>query len=153
MARKAKPAAKAKPDASASGLAARVREAPQLAEAKAARERLAELLKSDKKAGTRLKALLAPKSRALALIEGIADGSPFLWEIAQSDPAGLADLLEHSPEESLDRIAGIGAKAARTMKSEDGLMRALRKMRREAALSLRLPISALSGPWLKSRTP
>jgi [glutamine synthetase] adenylyltransferase / [glutamine synthetase]-adenylyl-L-tyrosine phosphorylase len=138
MARKAKPAAKAVPDASASGLAARVREAPQHAEAKATRERLAELLKSDKKAGTRLKALLPPKSRALALIEGIADGSPFLWEIAQSDPASLADLLEHSPEESLDRIAGIGTKAARAMKSEDGLMRALRKMRREAALLIAL---------------
>ena len=124
--------------AQASSLASRVREAPELADAKAARERLAELLKSDKKSGARLTALLAPKSRALALIEGVADGSPFLWEIARSDPAGLADLLDHAPEASLDRIVDIGVKAVRSARSDDGLMRALRKMRREAALLIAL---------------
>ena len=138
MARKAKSASKMLPRPGGLGLAERVREAPYLTDSIAASERLAELLKSDKKAAARLTPLLAPKSRALALIAGIADGSPFLWEIARSDPVGLAELLEQAPEASLARIVETGAKAVRTAKSEDGLMRALRKMRREAALLIAL---------------
>jgi glutamate-ammonia-ligase adenylyltransferase len=138
MARKVKPTSKKLPRPGGPGLAERVREAPYLTDSVAARERLAELLKSDKKAAARLTPLLASKSRILALIEGVADGSPFLWEIARSDPTGLAELLEQAPEASLARIVETGVKAVRGARSEDGLMRVLRKMRREAALLIAL---------------
>src|SRR5690606_29822896 len=49
-----------------------------------------------------------------------------------------AGLLEDAPEASLERIVAAGAKAVRAVKNEDGLMRALRGMRREAALLIAL---------------
>src|SRR5688572_15484029 len=83
-------------------LSARVREASRLNDAEAARERVDELLVG--KPGARLKALLPPDSLPRRLIEGIADGSPFLWDIVRADPAVLATLLEQLPEASLDRL-------------------------------------------------
>ena len=145
MARKPKAAAKGSIDARALGLAARVHEAPRLADAKAARARVDELLKSDKEAGLRLAVALPEKSKARALLEGIADSSPFLWEIAKSDPRALAQLLEASPEASLVRIVEAVGKPARAAKSDDAVMRALRKMRREAALLIGL--TDIGGVW------
>jgi len=119
-------------------LAGRVRAAPLLSDAQAARERLGDLLQSDKKVAARLNAVLPAESQALALVEGVADGSPFLWDIARADPASLAALLEQSPEASLDRIVETADAAVRAAKDEDAVMRALRLMRREAALLIAL---------------
>ncbi|MEX0589684.1 MAG: bifunctional [glutamine synthetase] adenylyltransferase/[glutamine synthetase]-adenylyl-L-tyrosine phosphorylase, partial [Xanthobacteraceae bacterium] len=128
-----------------SGLAARVRETPRPSDAKGAREKLADLPKADRKTAARLEALIPEKSKARALVEGIADGSPFLWEIAKSDPAGLAALLETDPEASLASIVETATKAARTAKNEEIVMHALRKMRREAALLVAL--ADIGGVW------
>jgi glutamate-ammonia-ligase adenylyltransferase len=125
----------------ANGLAARIRESPQLADAKAAHGKLDALLKS----GRPLAALIPARSRARALIEGIADGSPFLWDIAFADPAALAALLKAAPEASLARIVQAAAEAARAARSEDEVMRALRRMRREAALLT--AIADIGGVW------
>jgi hypothetical protein len=38
------------------------------------------------------------------VLEGLAEGSPFLWEIACADLAGLRALLAGSPEQELARI-------------------------------------------------
>jgi len=126
-------------------LAARVREAPRLEDAKAAKERVANLLKSDEKAAARIEALLPAKSKARALLEGVADHSPFLWEIAKSDPGILAALFEETPEASLARVVASGAKAVRAAKDEETAMRALRQMRREAALLIAL--ADIGGVW------
>ena len=127
------------------GLAARIRAAPRLSDAKAARAHLDELLKSDKKAGSHLREVLPEKSKVRALLEGVADGSPFLWEIAKSDAAALALLLAASPETSLVRIIDAAGKAVRIAKKDDAVMRALRKMRREAALLVAL--CDIGGVW------
>src|SRR5690606_16077131 len=126
-------------------LAGRVRAAPLLSDAAAARGRLGDLLQSDKKTAARLAAVLPAQSDALALIEGAADGSSFLWDIARADPAALAALLEQSPEASLDRIVEAAGAAARVAKHEDEVMRALRLMRREAALLVAL--CDIGGVW------
>jgi glutamate-ammonia-ligase adenylyltransferase len=124
-------------------LAARVRETPRLSDADAARERLDKLL-VDKSAGS-LKPLLASDPSTRALVEGIADGSPFLWDIVRADPAVLAALLKRSPETSLDRVVGVGIEAVFSAKNEDDVMRALRQMRREAALLIAL--CDIGGVW------
>lgn len=129
----------------APGLAAQIREAPQLSDGAVAQERVADLLKSNRKAAATLEALLPQGSAARALIEGIADGSPFLWEIAQADPAALAALLGAPPEASLARIIDTAAGAARKAKSADAVMPALRRMRREAALLV--AICDIGGVW------
>ena len=119
------------------GLAARIREVPQLSAPEEARERVADLLKSGDDSA-RIEALLAPASKARALIEGVADGSPFLWEIVRADPAALAGLLEEEPEASLARIVANAREAVSGATSADEVMRALRRMRREAALLIAL---------------
>jgi [glutamine synthetase] adenylyltransferase / [glutamine synthetase]-adenylyl-L-tyrosine phosphorylase len=129
----------------ASSLALRVRVAPELADQKAARERFEDLLQSGKKTGARLQALLPPGSRALALIEGTADGSPFLWDIARADAEALVALLEESPEASLDRIVADAVKAVQVAREDETVMRALRQMRREAALLIGL--ADVGGVW------
>src|SRR5688572_4862430 len=86
------------------GLAARIRETPYLSDAEAAKSRLTDLLKSDRKAAARLEPLILPKSKARALLEGVADGSSFLWSIVQTDPGILVSLLEAPPESSLTKI-------------------------------------------------
>jgi glutamate-ammonia-ligase adenylyltransferase len=122
--------------AEAAQLSARIGEAPVLSDAAAASARLNELLVDVK--GKRLQALLPQGSKSRALVEGIADGSPFLWETINSEPAMLALLLGEAPEASLDRIVAAGANAARATESNEEAMRALRRMRREAALLIGL---------------
>ncbi|HEY7458053.1 MAG TPA: bifunctional [glutamine synthetase] adenylyltransferase/[glutamine synthetase]-adenylyl-L-tyrosine phosphorylase [Xanthobacteraceae bacterium] len=138
------PNKKAEP-AAATGLAARICEMPLLWDAGAARAKLGDLLKSDRKAATRLRPLIPEKSGPRALVEGIADGSPFLWDIVRTDPETLATLLEAPPETSLARIVGEAADAAREARADDGLMRALRTMRRQAALLI--AIADIGGVW------
>jgi glutamate-ammonia-ligase adenylyltransferase len=143
MARKPK---SAEPSAAeGAGLAARVREAPRLADPAAAREKLSDLLKSDRKAALRLQRLIPEKSEARALLEGIAGGSPFLWEIVKSDPARLAALLEADPAASIVSIVESATKAVRGAKNDEAVMRALRGMRREAALLVAL--ADIGGVW------
>jgi glutamate-ammonia-ligase adenylyltransferase len=127
------------------GLAARVRETPIASDPAAARERLADLLKEDRKAAARIEILAPAQSPARALLLGVADGSPFLWEIAKSDPGRLADLLELAPQAGIDEIVARGAAASRAAKDQDDVMRALRKMRREAALLVAL--ADIGGVW------
>jgi glutamate-ammonia-ligase adenylyltransferase len=126
------------------GLVARVHEAPLPSEPTRAQERLADLLHGDGHAAGRLRSMLSQHAEARALIAGIADGSPFLWEIARADPERLVFLLESAPEAALAAILQEGA-AARAAASEAQLMRALRRMRREAALLVAL--ADIGGVW------
>jgi [glutamine synthetase] adenylyltransferase / [glutamine synthetase]-adenylyl-L-tyrosine phosphorylase len=127
------------------GLAARVRETPYLSDAKAAQSKLADLLKSDRKSAARLEPLILPKSKARALLEGVADGSSFVWSIAKGEPGTLASLLDAPPESSLKKIVETGAKAALSARNDEALMQALRRMRRDTALLIAL--ADMGGVW------
>src|ERR1700675_4357918 len=79
-------------------LAERIRKAPRLSAPKAAKAALAELLaSSDGEAANSLRRLFEQKP-VRRLIEGIADGSPFLWGLIRKYPRRFAELLDANPE-------------------------------------------------------
>ena len=86
--------------------------------AEGAKKAVAELLAdSDRTAANSLKRLLEQKP-ARQLIEGIADGSPFLWGLIREDPKRLAELLDSNPESHLaGLIARRSARRARGRRS------------------------------------
>src|SRR5712692_9502192 len=49
-------------------------------------------------AGKNLKRLLAGSPKLQSLTEGLADGSPYLWELASAEPARLLALLQSDPD-------------------------------------------------------
>ena len=87
--RKAKPAA----DRGAATLARQVTEAPRLSAPKETRAKLADWLKETGRSegGKALKRVLAASPKVEPLLTGIADGSPFLWDLVAADPARFRD--------------------------------------------------------------
>jgi glutamate-ammonia-ligase adenylyltransferase len=78
----------------------RLTQAPPLADARQARARLADLI--ERAEGEPAAAALVPRlaeERLRDLLLGLADHSPFLWQLAYQDPARLADLTLRAPEE------------------------------------------------------
>ena len=114
------------PEVTPTTLAQRVATAPRLSGPESARQRLdgwlAEIAQTP--AGVALKQVLAERPNVRALLEGIADGSSYLWELVRADPEGLVGLLNTDPESRLEAlIAGVTTGVA---VSEDELMRQLR---------------------------
>ena len=130
---------------SLSPLAARFTEAPRPLAPKAAAAKLDQALAgSGKKFEREFAALFRKYPRARRVLEGVAEGSPFLWEIAQADLGGLRAALAGSPEKELARIIH-RIRAARAARSEAAVMRTLRRSRREAALLIAL--ADIGGAW------
>ena len=77
------------------------------------------------------------------LLLGLADHSPYLWTLVAENPARLAGILARPPGGSLDAV--VAALAARRDDDEAELMRALRRLKREAALIVAL--ADLGGVW------
>src|SRR5215472_3642219 len=84
-------------------------------------------------AGRGLKDLLARSREARAVIEGLADGSPYLWENASADPERLHALLQADPDEHLAELLSQTAAALADAAAEQEAMRLLRRMRAQAA--------------------
>ena len=146
MKRAAKP--KAKPVAkSTSILAGRVAAAPRLFEPKEARARFEDWFAgiSRNEAGKALKRLTGASAKVEALLTGIADGSPFLWDLAASDPARLLRVLESDPEQHLASLFRQATRTVPAMKDEAAAMRALRRLKSEAALLIAL--ADIGGVW------
>jgi glutamate-ammonia-ligase adenylyltransferase len=92
-------------------LAAAIARAPQLVDRKAAQARLAEWLADIGKgaagkasSGKALKQLIAGAPKVEALLLGLADGSPYLWELASAEPNRLLAVLEADPAERLTEL-------------------------------------------------
>src|SRR6266704_4966122 len=103
------------PETIAATLAERVVTAPRLFSPESARQRvdgwLAEIAQTP--AGVALKQVLAECPNVRALLEGIADGSSYLWELARADPERLLGVLNTDPESRLEAlIAGVATKGA-----------------------------------------
>ena len=130
-----------------SSLAAQIDTVPKLGDAKEAARKLASFVEKaiDDGMGERLKTCLTEFPKAEALLEGIADHSPYLWRLIQSDPIRTLALLEGDPDitsaELLERTAG----SWRVAESEATLMRALRQLKQEAALFIGL--ADIGGLW------
>ncbi len=128
-------------------MARRVAAAPRLFAPEEASARLESWLAdiSETPAGSKLRRLLADYPAVSSLITGIAEGSPYLWELARADPGRLLALLESDPN---IRFAAILAEATRALAAiaEDGeVMRLLRQMKSEAALLIAL--ADIGGVW------
>src|SRR5262245_36865045 len=130
-------------------LAERVVTAPRLCGPETARQRLDGWLEeiAQTPAGEALKKVLGERPNVRALLEGIAEGSTYLWELARADPDRLVALLEIDPDRRLDAlVAGVATKGA---VSDDEIMRRLRRMKAEGALLIAL--ADIGGVWPVTR--
>jgi glutamate-ammonia-ligase adenylyltransferase len=73
-----------------------------------------------------------------ALTMGLAEGSPYLWELARAEPERLAQLLESDPERRFDDILAGATRAIAATQDQGEVMRLLRRMKAEAALLIAL---------------
>src|SRR5262245_36137681 len=96
-------------------------------------------------AGKSLKDLLASAGGVRALIDGIADGSPYLWELASRDPARLLGLLQSDPDARLAALLAGASAAFAATDDEAEAMRLLRRMKQEGALLIGL--ADIGGAW------
>ena len=115
-------------------------DAPRLSAPAEARRRLAALV--DTASSAKLKRELEC-GRTRDVLLGLADHSPYLWTLAQEDPARLVRLLGRPPGESLDAL--VQALVSRRDEHEADLMPALRRAKREAALLVAL--ADIGGVW------
>jgi glutamate-ammonia-ligase adenylyltransferase len=124
-------------------LARRLTRAPRLADATAARARVADWLSTP--AGGAAAALIEATPSARALIEGIADGSPYLWDLIERDGARLDTLLQSDPDQHLAAVLAETARAVAKAESDADAMRLLRQLKAEAALLIAL--ADIGGAW------
>ncbi len=154
----AKVTAKASPKAAAKAVAkttaktelallSRIADAPRLAAPKEARARvdawLAEIARSA--AGKALKRNLDAAPKFAALLAGLAEGSPYLWELASAEPARLQALLDANPDDRFAALLSETAEAVAATGDEAEAMRLLRRMKSEAALLIAL--ADIGGVW------
>jgi len=128
-------------------LAARIRTAPRLSDAKAAPARIADWLAAlaEGDAGYPIAALLAAYPTVNTLIESLAENSPFLWDLASGEPERLLTLLESDPDRHLADLLAQTAAAVAATQDEAEAMRLLRRMKAEAALLIAL--ADIGGVW------
>jgi glutamate-ammonia-ligase adenylyltransferase len=131
---------------SAQPLAAQVAAAPKLARPEATRAIVdRELFSQDHE----LAKLAAGHPLVGTLIEGIAEGSPFLWDLIRADPPRLLAILTADPEQHLASILARSFHAVDATREEDEAMRVLRRMKAEAALLIAL--ADIGGAWPLAR--
>src|SRR5262245_25370111 len=104
MARVAKQSKKTEP--AGRSLAQAITAAPVLSEPAQAHKKVAAWLAgiARTETGKALKRLLASSEPVRSLVEGLADGSPYLWKLAASEPARLLALLQDEPERHLEAV-------------------------------------------------
>jgi glutamate-ammonia-ligase adenylyltransferase len=133
-------------DAIGASLADRIARAPCLAAAKSARARVAEWLATlPADTGKPLKALLKTHSTVNALLEGLGESSPYLWELASREPERLLRLFGADPDRYLAGLLTEQGRAIAAAPDEAEAMRLLRRMKAEAALLIAL--ADIGGVW------
>jgi glutamate-ammonia-ligase adenylyltransferase len=127
-------------------LAGRIVTAPCLVEPKSARKRLADWLAELPAADAKpLKTLLASHKTINTLLESLAEGSPYLWELASCDAQRLLRLLDCEPDRHLVSLLADTGSAIAATEDEAEAMRLLRRMKAEAALLIAL--ADIGGVW------
>jgi glutamate-ammonia-ligase adenylyltransferase len=127
-------------------LADRILRAPRLVDTKTARARVADWLTGLGSAGAKpLKALFAKNPTLSAVLEGLADSSPYLWELASCEPKRLLRLLRADPDQHLVALLRDYGRNVASGKDEIAAMRSLRRMKGEAALLIAL--ADIGGVW------
>ncbi|MBN8919723.1 MAG: bifunctional [glutamine synthetase] adenylyltransferase/[glutamine synthetase]-adenylyl-L-tyrosine phosphorylase, partial [Rhizobiales bacterium] len=88
-------------------------------------------------------ALAFPAVRAL--IEGVADGSPFLWDLARREGDRLLRILHAEPESRFEALLAETKSAVAQAANESAVQHALRRAKQEAALLIGL--ADIGGAW------
>jgi glutamate-ammonia-ligase adenylyltransferase len=128
-------------------LARRIVRVPLLADPVASHAAVADWLQSIGSSSARrtIERLIADHALVGPLIEAIADGSPFLWDLVQRDVPRFIALLVSDPAERL-RMRLADAERRVTASTDDAeVMRHLRRLKAEAALLIAL--ADLAGVW------
>ncbi len=137
----------AKPDPAGEPLATRLLQAPQLADPERAYRHVEDWLRSLARSATgrALKQLVAGRPVVRKLLEGLADGSPFLWDLASREPERLLVLLRSDPDARLVALLTETIPSVHRAADEADAMRQLRHMKSEAALLVAL--ADIGGAW------
>ena len=83
------------------------------------------------------------------LVGGIAETAPYLWDLVSTDPARFVRLLRHDPDRQFAAFLASARRAGAAARTSAALMRALRRMKAEAALLIAL--ADLGGVWTVER--
>jgi glutamate-ammonia-ligase adenylyltransferase len=128
-------------------LAQRLTAAPQLRAGEAAHARVRDWLAENAAtpAGRTLTRLFAAHPLVGTLITGLAEGSPYLWELTRAEPERLVALLESEPEQRFNDILASTARMIAVTHDQAAAMRLLRRMKAEAALLIAL--ADVGGIW------
>jgi len=107
-------------------LAECIRKAPRLSAPRVAKRAVAELLTDSASATANSLKRLFERKPVRRLVEGIADGSPFLWGLIREDPPRLAELLDANPKSHLAGLIARRTQAARAAADQETIARELR---------------------------
>lgn len=136
----------AKGDADHACLAARFVDGPTVAASADPDHRLEAWLGDiDAAVADELRALLAGNPYADAILHGIIDASPYLFDLIRADAARFQALLQCDPESRLAELIATTSEAVAAAESEADAMRLLRRTKAEAALLIAL--CDIGGVW------
>jgi glutamate-ammonia-ligase adenylyltransferase len=100
-------------------------------------------------AGKTLMQLLAEHPTLAALIEGVAEGSPYLWDLVRANPQRFVTLLACDPDARLVELLREMASEADASTDIAAVMAALRRTKAEA--SLLIALADIGGAWPLAR--
>jgi len=135
--------------ASGKTLADTITTAPRLTDRKIAAKRVADWLSGLKSAG-QIKTLVTRKPVVGTLLEGLAESSPYLWDLASREPERLLRLFGADPDQYLADLLAEKGSAVASSRDEPQAMQLLRQMKAEAALLIAL--ADIGGVWSVMRT-
>jgi [glutamine synthetase] adenylyltransferase / [glutamine synthetase]-adenylyl-L-tyrosine phosphorylase len=92
-----------------------------------------------------LRKLIDDSAALTRVLGGIAEAAPYLWDLVQGDPPRFVRLLESDPDVALAALLATTQSAVAAARSSDEVMRLLRRMKAEAALSIAL--CDIGGVW------
>jgi [glutamine synthetase] adenylyltransferase / [glutamine synthetase]-adenylyl-L-tyrosine phosphorylase len=128
-------------------LARRIATAPLTSTTQTARgavERWIESISSTP-AGISLARLMADFPVVGRMIDGLAGGSPYLWDLVRRDPTRFVALLEADPDERLEALQSRMRQEVAACSDETAVMRSLR--RHKADVALLIAIADVGGVW------
>ncbi len=133
-------------DPHARSLAARIVEAPFLPPSTSAFPKVdAWLSELDDGPVETLQRIFTAQPQALKLLAGVADYSPYLWDLARADSERLARILSVEPDVHFQYLLENGRAILSATEDEAEAMRALRRMKSEAALMI--AFADIGGVW------
>ena len=100
-------------------------------------------------AGKAITSLVTTHPPLANLLGGVADAAPYLWDLVRADPVRFLRLLSGDVEKEFAALLATARRAAAAAKGSAALMRALRRVKAEAALLIAL--ADIGGVWSVAR--